>query len=356
MERRRFLKAGAAAAAAVVAGCASNPITAPKPLSLFTRRKRGFNLLEKFTTGQNAPYRESDFMWMAGWTFDFVRLPMSYHCWSDPGDWLTLDEKVLKEIDQAVEFGRQYGIHVNLNLHRAPGYCVNPPAEPMSLWKDPPALEACAYHWKHFAERYKGIPNDRLSFDLLNEPPDIPESDYVRIMARLAGAIREADPDRLIVVDGLKWGREPVFGLAGLGLAQSTRGYDPMRISHYQANWVSGSDAWPLPTWPLVVKPNDFWNKERLRKERILPWKKLEQAGVYVHVGEWGAYNRTPHTVVLKWMEDCLSLWKEAGWGWALWNLRGSFGILDSGRKDVPYEDFQGHRLDRRMLELLLRI
>ena len=43
----------------------------------------------------------------------------------------------------------------------------------------------------------------------------------------------------------------------------------------------------------------------------------------------------------------------EAGWGWALWNLRGSFGVVDSGRADVRYEPFRGRQLDRRMLELL---
>jgi endoglucanase len=52
-------------------------------------------------------------------------------------------------------------------------------------------------------------------------------------------------------------------------------------------------------------------------------------------------------------MKDCLDLWREAGWGWALWNFRGSFGVLDSGRRDVTYEEFRGHRLDRKMLELL---
>jgi hypothetical protein len=67
----------------------------------------------------------------------------------------------------------------------------------------------------------------------------------------------------------------------------------------------------------------------------------------------WGAHQFTPHAVVLAWMRDRLDLWREAGWGWALWNLRGSFGVLDSGRRDVAYEDFQGHKLDRKMLELL---
>ena len=31
----------------------------------------------------------------------------------------------------------------------------------------------------------------------------------------------------------------------------------------------------------------------------------------------------------------------------------GSFGILDSERKDVRYENWRGHKLDRKMLELL---
>ena len=43
----------------------------------------------------------------------------------------------------------------------------------------------------------------------------------------------------------------------------------------------------------------------------------------------------------------------DANWGWALWNFRGSFGILDSGREDIRYEDWHGHKLDRQLLELL---
>jgi endoglucanase len=52
-------------------------------------------------------------------------------------------------------------------------------------------------------------------------------------------------------------------------------------------------------------------------------------------------------------MRDMSDLWKEAGWGWALWNLHGNFGVLDSGRNDIDYEDFRGRKLDRPMLELL---
>jgi endoglucanase len=41
------------------------------------------------------------------------------------------------------------------------------------------------------------------------------------------------------------------------------------------------------------------------------------------------------------------------GIGFALWNFRGDFGILDSGRTDVAYEDWYGHQLDRRLLDLI---
>ena len=56
---------------------------------------------------------------------------------------------------------------------------------------------------------------------------------------------------------------------------------------------------------------------------------------------------------MLGWTRDLLGLWKDAGWGWAMWNFRGGIGILDSGREDVAYEDFRGHKLDRKLLTLL---
>jgi endoglucanase len=357
MNRRKFIQSAATVTALAYS---SFPILAaieakPAPSARKLPRWRGFNLLEKFTKRRdgNPAFLESDFAAISDWGFDFARLPMSYLCWTDPRDWRKLQEAELVHVDQAIEFGRKHGVHVNLNFHRAPGYCVNPPKEPKDLWSDSDALETCAYHWGQFARRYKGIPNDRLSFDLLNEPADIKEDVYVRVVTRLVESIREQDPTRLIIADGLCWGTNPVFGLTSLGVGQSTRGYAPMQISHYRASWISGSDKWPEPTWPLQNSNAEGASREKLREQRILPWKKLEEKGVGIHVGEWGAFNQTPHAVALAWMHDCLDLWKEAGWGWALWNFRGSFGILDSDRKDVNYETWQGHKLDREMLKLL---
>lgn len=365
MNRRDFMCSMVGAATAGIAMTAAHAeAIQPQPdapTAANLPRWRGFNLLEKFDAHHNRPFKEDDFATVAEWGFDFVRLPLSYRCWTDPPDWLKIREEPLKEIDEAVELGRRHGVHVNLNLHRAPGYCVNPPKEPLELWTNDEALDACAFHWAHLARRYKGISNRQVSFDLLNEPSDVKPEQYVRVVTRLVEAIRGEDPDRLIIADGLKWGTEPVPALADLHIAQSTRGYSPSRISHYRASWVEGASEWPVPTWPLtyVVKDKEgheheeSWDKDRLRRQQIEPWQRLQAKGVGVHVGEWGAHNRTPHDVVLAWMADQLDLWQHAGWGWALWNLRGSFGVLDSGRDDVQYESWHGHKLDRKMLELL---
>lgn len=354
MKRRDFLQttAGAAGAALLAAPAVAADAADPRPERL--PRWRGFNLLEKFTLRLNAPYVERDFEWAAQWGFDFFRLPTDYRCWTDEDDPRKLDEEVLGHIDQAVEWGKQYGIHININLHRAPGYCVNPPPEPLNLWTDEEAQDLFRFQWSMFAERYKGVSNRIVSFNLLNEPSNIDEELYAPVMRSTVEAIREIDPERLIMVDGLRWGLGPVHSLADLGVAQSTRGYAPMRISHHRASWVSGSDTWETPTWPLGEGDNR-WDKERLSRENIQPWIDFQAQGVGVHVGEWGCFRHTPHDVALAWMEDILQLWQEAGWGWGMWNFRGSFGILDSQREDVEYEDFHGHHLDRKMLELIQR-
>ncbi len=415
MTRRDFIQATAAGAIAGMTqtgrsadrneksdggGPRTRPGPAPKKVDAAKiPRWRGFNLQEMFGWGRKPTwFREQDFEIIADWGFDFVRLPMSYWNWADRNDWLNIDERPLKFVDQAIELGKQYGIHVNLNFHRIPGYCVTRPEDdPAQLFQGPPeerkrALAAAVHHWEHFAKRYKGIPSERLSFDLMNEPPFcladehltallkaqlpdfgkyiIAQGEYEEIVRALVTAIRRIDPDRLIFADGLNIGMTPVEGIVDLRLVQSTRGYAPPTLSHYKASWSAQGAPWltnrSVPTWPTVVKQSDFkypliglvigfgrWDKDRLAKDLFSPWREIQSKGVGVHVGEWGCYNRTPHEVALAWMRDNLSIWKAAGWGWALWEFRGGFGVLDSERKDVKYESFKGHKLDRTMLELL---
>ena len=353
MERRDFLRSAALAGTALFTD----------PQRLMARRRpdigawRGFNLLNYFTAGYPEPFREEEFQWMAQWGFNFVRLPLSYWNWSRPGEYYEMDEHVLQDIDRAVEWGRRYGIHVCINLHRAPGYCVNPPAEPQNIFEDAEALDGCAHQWTVFARRYRRVSSRHLSFNLLNEVARVKAEDYERIVRRLVGAIRDVSPRRLILIDGLDWGGRPLLSVPDLpDIIQCGRGYQPMLISHYEASWTFGDKPMPIPrhqlTWPLDADGQHYARQYLLQMQEH-SWTPLLQQGGKVFIGEFGCHNRTPHAVALAWLRDNLDVFHQLGWGWALWNLRGSFGILDSGRDDVEYEDFHGHRLDRQMLRLL---
>ena len=178
IDRRQFIKTTAGLTVLGSAAIQCKRKVEPDINASSLPRWRGFNLLEKFITDiSNDPFKESDFEMIAELGLDFVRLPMSYLCWSDPKDWKRMDEKTLKEIDQAVEFGKQYGVHANV-ISQGTGLFSSHRREPFNLWIDEEAQQAFDYHWSHFAQRYKGIPNKNVSFNLVNEPATL---DYERL-------------------------------------------------------------------------------------------------------------------------------------------------------------------------------
>ena len=380
IHRREFLKAaGASAAVWGISGPQAVAADKPRPAQTAIPRWRGFNLLDWFSPypsrgpDQNRT-TDDDLRWISDWGFDFVRLPMAYPRWIDfdrsrpirPEDMVRIREDTLAEIDSLVDRAHKHGLHVSLNLHRAPGYCVNAGfQEPFNLWKDQEALDAFCFHWGMWAKRYKDMSPIRISFDLVNEPSmredmndqhsrhtPVPGEVYRRVAEAAAKAIRSANPNHLIIADGNNVGNSVIPEILDLNIAQSCRGYNPAVISHYKAPWVfKDIDNLVLPVYPGKTG-DEHWDRARL-EAYYAPWIDLARKGVGVHCGECGCWKMTPHKVFLAWFGDVLDILTENGIGYALWNFRGDFGILDSGRADVEYEDWHGHSLDRRLLDLL---
>ena len=329
-------------------------------------RYRGFNLADLFleahddrwsdmVLNRSGRYREAEFRWIADWGFDFVRLPLCYHRWTRDWDPFSFEEALLEPIDDAIEWAERHGLHINLCLHHAPGYCVNAPPspEPFDLWTDRRAVDALVFQWTSLAERYHGISGDRLSFNVVNEPKKVDEAAYASIVREVAEAVHAYNPGRWIVADLVMPGG-PMESLVGLPrVAQSCRGYAPGPLTHYKAWWSGQFHPAAVPEWPCYLPAKDRWMDREHLAGSFDAWARLAAAGTGAHCGEFGAYKHTPHDVVLAWMADLLSVLRERDIGWALWNFRGSFGVLDSGRADVAYEDWYGHRLDRSMLRLL---
>ena len=149
MTRRNFIEQAAAAAVLAPGGalCAGGAVADWKP----SARWRGFNILGMFrcpTTGL-APdprvdgfFPEWEFKALRDWGFNFARLPLDYRILVRDDSWTNLDERQLKKLDEAVAFGRRYGIHVQIALHRIPGYCILDQTEAFPLGTSPVAQAA----------------------------------------------------------------------------------------------------------------------------------------------------------------------------------------------------------------------
>lgn len=325
-------------------------------------RHYGFNFVWMFIyRGEEAPLpdeRALDFL--AAHKFNFVRIPTDYRYWTNEFDYLHPNEDVWKALDLYLEACRSRGIHMCLNMHRGPGYCINRNnIEKHNLWLDTEAQDGFAYQWRKLAERYKGVPSSELSFDLINEPPFVGQYGMTReihanIMRRVVKEIREVDPTRRIVLDGLAGGNLAMPELTDLGVVQSCRGYAPMAISHYKASWwPEYKTAKEVPYYPGIEFDGRIWDRQGLT-DFYQPWREMEKTGTEVHCGEFGCYIETPHEVTLAWLADLMGLWKEWGWGYSMWNFEGNFGIIGHGRKGARIEKVMGYDVDRDMLELML--
>ncbi|HPH97095.1 MAG TPA: cellulase family glycosylhydrolase [Anaerolineaceae bacterium] len=325
----------------------------------------GFNFQWMFSWQGQPPEppdeKALDFLSACG--FNFVRLTTDYRFWTPllPGgpDYFHPDETVLAYLDRYVAACRSRGLHLCLNLHRAPGYCINRnDLETHNLWVDDLPQQAFIYIWQVLARRFSGLPGEDLSFDLVNEPPEIGQygltrENHASLIRRTTAAIRAVDPGRPIIIDGLGGGNLAMPELADLGLIHSTRGYQPMTVSHYQAEWWSGSQGMPAPVYPGCHWEGKSWDRDAIRGF-YQPWRDVESQGVPVHIGEFGCYNKTPNAVALKWFKDLFAVFQEFSWGYAMWNFAGPFGIIGHGRPGARFEPFQGYAVDRDLLDLFL--
>jgi endoglucanase len=416
LTRRSLLKAGVAAAAAATMpaglraaafsgqsnpGANSDSSKSKSPAK--NPRWYGFNLLEYFSTDPDwmkyFPYKndgmfpEDDFRWIRDWGFNWVRLPMDYRFWTAP-DLFTIDEKRIVPIDRAIRLGERYGIHVNVCLHRAPGLCILDTMdekltgiaitkEKTNVFSAPHTFDAFVHQWTYFAGRYKGISGQKLSFNLVNEPIALPTEaelaeiakhgpvktsdlfdaaflqrhaqDYTRLAKASADAIQARDRERLVVTDGYPGAGLPIPNLAGTGMMQSCHTYNPVQLTHHNCEWVRGilSRSEPMPTWPLRDDHGKVICDRGTLQAAFHSWGKLSAEGVPIHFGEMGCYKHTPPGVVLAWFNDTLEVLGELNSGWALWNFRGPFGVLDTERAGTKFEDWQGRKLDRPLLALL---
>lgn len=218
--------------------------------------------------------------------FDHVRLPVNSRVLMTPaGDWL---EDGFALVDRLVGWCSAAGLRVLIDLHGAPGgqtgTNIDDSAGRPELFMDPRNADLTVALWTEIARRYATEPAV-LGYDLLNEPlPFEWQHTYrdalVALYRRLTAAIREVDPDHLIMYEGTHWATSwELF----------TEVWDPNSALQFHKYW----SAPDVPSIATFLRTG-------------------ERLGLPIYMGEGG--ENTP-----AWLAAAHQLYEDHGIGWNLW-------------------------------------
>ena len=263
---------------------------------------------------------------LKSWGFNSIRLPMHYNLYTlavedEPvageNTWL---EKGFEMTDQMVEWCRDNGMYLILDMHAAPGgqgHDVNisdrDPSKP-SLWESAENQDKLVQLWKKLAERYKNEPVVG-AYDLINEPNwsfeegkningvEDSENTLIRdLQVRITRAIREVDKNHIVIMEGNGWG-----------------------------NNYNGI----LPPWDdnMVLSFHKYWSyNDQASIQQFLDFR--EKYNIPIWLGESGENSNA-------WFADAIGLMEENNIGWCWWPLK-KLGFnnpveikINSGYRDI---------------------
>lgn len=235
--------------------------------------------------------------------FNSIRLPMHYNLFTLPCEqepaagqntWLT---RGFELTDNLLAWCRANRMYLILDLHAAPGgqgrdanISDADPAKP-SLWESAANQQKTIALWRRLAERYANEPWIG-GYDLLNEPnwtfegkdkngrEDTANQPLWTLYQALTKAIREVDPQHMIIIEGNGWG--------------------------------NNYNGFPGPWEPnLILSFHKYWNPNT--PEAIARFLALrEKHGLPLWLGESGENNN-------QWFRDCVALVERHQIGWAWW-------------------------------------
>lgn len=171
---------------------------------------------------------------------NFVHIYLSWSYFQGPDH--TFDSKVnlsrLEQLDTIISWCMERDIHIQLVFNDVPNLDWN--HQDINKWfnlcnsvfTDEAVRDTVTAFWRMLAKRYADIPNNFLSFNLMNECDPVDDENYAWALGDAVAAIWEESPGRVIVAD-VHTPNSAVTGesMAALGCALSYHFYNLRDIS-----------------------------------------------------------------------------------------------------------------------------
>lgn len=319
----------------VLAECA--PASLPDTRTL----KRGVNLSEWWQeSSRKAPALE-EIRELKRIGMDFVRLPIALR-YLEENDAKTRAKDLARLRCDLVAL-LAGGLNVVLDLHTTGKF-------DHALENAPPdkALARLAGLWKRVAPALEGLGAEQhILFGLLNEPEFEKNGDWWRLQGELVENLRADFPNTRFIASAspksVLWNLAKFDPYEDRDVLYDFHFYTPMLFTHYGAPWITGAPrhrktggvSYPSAA-PAEDQEEDIreynengWNREKLAVElnKIIAWKKKHKVPVVCL--EFGVYRPLVDAASRRrWLSDMRGLLEAAGIPWALWEYRGTFGLM----------------------------
>ncbi len=227
---------------------------------------------------------------------------------------------MLAKTDQVLEWSKKRRVKVVLDLHSPPGGQLSQGgyvAAMGEIFNRPEAQEHFIEVWRKMARRYKG--NSVIwGFDLVNEPVDDQTApgcqDWQGLALSAGRAIREIDPERILIVEPPRWGGPSGFEefnpIPLPRVVYSFHMYEPHRFTHQR---VFDKNQAPV-AYPGEIEGQN-WNREKLIKAMQPAIDFARKYRMHLYVGEFSAIRWAPGAE--KYLADLTSIFEEQGWDWS---------------------------------------
>lgn len=328
--------------------------------------KRGVNLggwisQSRLTPEQQEAYiAERDIKRIARGGFDHIRLPVDEEqLWDEHG---SRNERTWTLLDRCLDQCAEQGLRAVVDLHILRSHYFNAPERP--LFSDPQAPERFAEIWRELSARLHRRPLEMVAYELMNEPVADDPEDWNRVYPHPYRAIRETEPERVIVLGGNRWSN--VVDIGTLRIPEGDHNmiitfhyYNPMYLTHYRARFVKACAAYdgpvrypgrPIPkdkweTLPDELRVNtEDWNEpydaSKMEEELAGALAIREKTGLPLYCGEFGVIGNVPGDLQRAWARDLGTVLEKNGIAWAVWSYTSrsdtGFRVFDADGRPTP--------------------
>jgi len=297
-------------------------------------------------------FTKSDVALIASFGYDHIRLPIDEEqMWDKQGNKV---DTAFQLLHNALQWCAEYKLRTVVDLHILRSHHFNAAEKP--LWTDPAEQAKFVNFWIQLSGELIKYPTDMVAYELMNEAVADDPEDWNRLIDTTFKAIRNIEAYRNIVIGSNMWQSASTFDQLRVPsgdkhIVLSFHCYEPFLFTHHQASWTAIKDY-----KGAINYPGEIINKKNLKglspelvkqlgyhrmvctRDTLLqiiqePLLKARELGLPLYCGEFGCLPTVPRAARLQWYTDLRSLLDENNIGWANWDYKGGFGVVDGTQK-----------------------